>query len=200
MYIYVAYISAQRKWVPSWWRYQMEAFSALLVFCAGNSPVTGEFPTQRPVTRSFDVFFDLRVNKRLSKQSLGWWFETPTSSLWRHCNADYFLDYWNDKIWSHFLCSLLCTRQPFNIAEYTCKPVMPDTPMYCVSEHRQRHSMCHNIHQCIWLMTTSSNGNILRVTSPLCEEITGHRWIPLTKSSDADLWCFLWAAPEWMVE
>ena len=43
----------------------METFSALLAICAGNSPVTGEFPTQRPVTRSFDVFFDLRLNKRL---------------------------------------------------------------------------------------------------------------------------------------
>ena len=47
----------------------------------------GEFPTQRPVTRSFDVFFDLRLNKRLSKQSWGWWFETPSWSLWRHCNG-----------------------------------------------------------------------------------------------------------------
>ena len=46
-----------------------ENFSALLAICAGNSPVTGEFPAQRPVTRSFGVFFDLRVNKRLSKQS-----------------------------------------------------------------------------------------------------------------------------------
>ena len=45
----------------------------------------GEFPTQRPVTRSFDVFFDLRLNKRLSKQPWGWWFETPSLSLWRHC-------------------------------------------------------------------------------------------------------------------
>ena len=45
----------------------MEAFSALLAFCAGNSPVPGEFPAQRPVTRSFDVFFDLRLNKQLSK-------------------------------------------------------------------------------------------------------------------------------------
>ena len=43
----------------------METFSALLAICAGNSPVPGEFPTQRPVTRSFDVFFDLRPNKRL---------------------------------------------------------------------------------------------------------------------------------------
>ena len=44
-----------------WWRHRIEAFSALLALCAGNSPVTGEFPTQRPVTRSFDGFFDLRL-------------------------------------------------------------------------------------------------------------------------------------------
>ena len=40
-----------------WWRHQMETFSALLAICAGNSPVTGEFPVQRPVTRSFNVSF-----------------------------------------------------------------------------------------------------------------------------------------------
>ena len=45
----------------------MESFSVLLAICAGNTPVTGELPAQRPVTRSFDVFFDLRLNKRLSK-------------------------------------------------------------------------------------------------------------------------------------
>ena len=45
----------------------MEKFSALLALCAGNSPVTGEFPSQRPVTRNFDVLFDLRLNKPLSK-------------------------------------------------------------------------------------------------------------------------------------
>ena len=55
--------------------------------CVGNLPVTGEFPTQRPVTRSFDVFFDLRLNKRLSKQWWGWWVETPSSPLWRRCNG-----------------------------------------------------------------------------------------------------------------
>ena len=47
----------------------------------------GEFPAQRPVTRSFDVFFDLCLNKRLSKQSRSWWFETQSRPLWRHCNA-----------------------------------------------------------------------------------------------------------------
>ena len=65
----------------------METFSALLAICAGNSPVSGEFPAQRSVTRSFDVFFDLRLNKQLNKQSWGWWFERLSRSLWRHCNA-----------------------------------------------------------------------------------------------------------------
>ena len=73
----------------SWWRHQMETFSALLALCAGNSPVPGEFPAQRTVTRSFDVFFDLRLNKRLSKQSWGWWFETQSGSLWRHSNVNH---------------------------------------------------------------------------------------------------------------
>ena len=70
----------------SWWRHQMETISALLTICAGNSPVRGEFPTQRPVTRSFDAFFDLRMNKRLSKQWWGWWFDTPSCSLWGQHN------------------------------------------------------------------------------------------------------------------
>ena len=70
----------------TWWRHQMETFSALLALCAGNSPVPGEFPTHRPVTRSFDVYFDLRPNKRLGKQSWGWWFQTLSWSLWRHRN------------------------------------------------------------------------------------------------------------------
>ena len=142
-----------------WWRHQMETFSTLLAICAGNSPFPGEFPTQRPVTRSFDitlthndhggvsnhqshgcllnrlfrsrskktsklrvtclcagnspgtgefpaqkasyaenvsiwwrhhdVYFDLRPNKRLSKQSWGWWFETPSRPLWRHRNVSF---------------------------------------------------------------------------------------------------------------
>ena len=69
-----------------WWRHQMETFSALLAICAENSPVPGEFPTQRPVTLSVDVYFDLRPNKRLSKETWGWWFETPSRPLWRHRN------------------------------------------------------------------------------------------------------------------
>ena len=63
-------------------------FSAFLSICAGNSPVTGEFPAQRPVTRSFDgFFFNLSMNKRLSKQWWCWWLESPSRLLWRHCNT-----------------------------------------------------------------------------------------------------------------
>ena len=71
----------------SWWRHQMETFFVLLSLCAGNSPVIGEFPAQRQVTRSFDVFFGQCLNKRLCKQSWGWWPETPSRPLWRHCNG-----------------------------------------------------------------------------------------------------------------
>ena len=71
----------------TWWRHQMETFSASLAICAWNSPVSGEFPAQRPVTWSFDVFFDLRRNGRLSKHSWGWWLETPSRPVWRHSNA-----------------------------------------------------------------------------------------------------------------
>ena len=74
----------------TWWRHEMETFSALLAICAGNSPVPGEFPAQRPVTRSFDIFFDLRLNKWLSKQSWGWWFERQSRPLWRHSNDELF--------------------------------------------------------------------------------------------------------------
>ena len=102
--------------ITSSWRHQMKTFSALLAICAGNSPVPGEFPAQRPVTRSFDVFFDLRLNKRLSKQSWGWWFETPSCPLWRHSNdTDLFGDmlssyscgngcWWTCSTWIWCLC------------------------------------------------------------------------------------------------
>ena len=62
----------------------MGFFSALQALCEGNPPVTGRFPSQRPATQRFDVFSDLRLNKRLSKLTRRRWFETPLLSLWRH--------------------------------------------------------------------------------------------------------------------
>ena len=64
--------------VSSWWRHQMETFFALLALCAGKSPVPGEFPAQRPVTRSFDVFFDLCL------ESNGWVNNREAGDLRRH--------------------------------------------------------------------------------------------------------------------
>ena len=61
--------------MPWWWRHQMEKFSALLAFCAVNS----KFHAQRPVTRSFDVFFDLRLNQQMSKLECGTWYHHPRS-------------------------------------------------------------------------------------------------------------------------
>ena len=67
-------------------------------FFGVTDPLCGEFtghrwiPTQRPVTRRFDVFFGLRLNKRLGKQSWCWWFEMPLRSLWCHCDVFHLID------------------------------------------------------------------------------------------------------------
>ena len=103
--------------ILQWWRHQMEPFSALLAICAGNSLGTGEFPPQRPVTRSFDVFFDVRPNKRLSKQWWGWWFKTPSCPLWRDCNADDIFKsiFFNENAWIAIKLSLkFATKDPIN--------------------------------------------------------------------------------------
>ena len=68
--------------VTTWWCHQMETFSALLALCAGNSPV----PVNSPHKGQWCG--DLCLNKRLSKQLWGWWFETPSWSLWRQCNEN----------------------------------------------------------------------------------------------------------------
>ena len=135
---------------------------------------TGEFPTQRPVTRSFDVFLDLRLVKWLSKQSWGWWFETPSLSLWRHCNA--------------LLVLCACGGQ-----RYWNIPWIPYSPNFITTGRGPLRTIT-------WAMMTSSNGNIFRVTGHFCGESTGHRWISLTKASDADPWCFRWSPPEQTVK
>ena len=77
----------------------METFSALLAFCEGYPPVIGGIPSQRPVTQSFDVFFDLYINKRLSNQSKRLWYVTPSRSLWRHCNGGHLVFKWAGMTW-----------------------------------------------------------------------------------------------------
>ena len=109
----------------------------------GNPSVTGGFPAQRQLTQSFVVFFDLRLNKRMSKQSRRRWFGTPSRSLWRHCYG-----------------RILCWRR------------VSITTIVTLNQ----------------LMMTSSNGNIFRVTDPLCGEFTGPGEFPtqrpVTRSFD----------------
>ena len=117
----------------AWWRHRMETFPALLAICSGNSPVTGEFPAQRSVTQRFDGFFDLRLNKRLSKQSWGWRFDMLWRPLWRHCNVWAFTSVvWCGCVvtwgwWPRFLLSLLmcwaCNSLGFKIAAEDKGPV-----------------------------------------------------------------------------
>ena len=68
---------------------------------------------------------------------------------------------------------------------------------YVAEKSPMRVIMSHSI---IHVMMTSSNGNIFRVTGHLCGEFTGPRWIPRTKVSDPEFWCFLWSASEYTVE
>ena len=86
-------LDSPQKGPATWW-HQMETISTLLDLCEGNSPVTGEYPSQRPVMQNFDVFFDLCLNKQFSKQSRHWWFEMPLWSLWRHCNECRSISMW----------------------------------------------------------------------------------------------------------
>ena len=88
------------------WRHQMETFSALLAICTENSLVTGEFSSQMPLKRSFDVFFYLRLNKPLGKQWRRQWFETPSHSLWRHCNVLQDAVCLNDT-YTRFMCDII---------------------------------------------------------------------------------------------
>ena len=73
--------------ISAWWRHQMETFSALLAICVGNSPITGEFTSQSQWRGALMFSLICALNKRLSKRSWGWWFETPSHSLWRHCDG-----------------------------------------------------------------------------------------------------------------
>ena len=125
------------------------------------------FPGCWPFVRG--IFFDLRLNKRLSKQSRRRWFETPPRSIWRH---------FNELKVGHLL-----EAQIFQAILYV------DLPIY--ESWLRFRTPVSDI-----LMMASSNGNIFRVTGHLCGECTGPWWIPRTKASYAELSCFLWSASE----
>ena len=148
------------------WRHQMETFAALLVLCTGNSPVTGEFPAQRPVTRSFDTSM-WYINILYKSMA---WHKTAVIPLQTH--------------WSY--CSLVLNHKNDGTIHKIWRPLSrPKSLTWTTSLVSKDHGGNH-----LNSMMTSSNGNIFRVTGHLWGEFTGPRWIPHTKASDAGLWCF----------
>ena len=133
----------------------METFSASLAICAGNSPVPGEFPAQRPVTRSFDVFFDLRLNKRLSKQPWGWWFETPAWSLWRHRNDN------------AELCMIWSNKNP---PYYKVHEKIPALQKFLINVHNIEYFSP------FWFIKTENNRGLDDTESRMMRK-NGYRWI-----------------------
>ena len=183
----------------------METFSALLAICAGNSPVPGEFPAQRPVTWSFDFFFDLRPNKRLSKQWWGWWFETPSSPLWRHCYGNSLATgRFSHKVQSYiaFICSvmlawIICwtnSRMANDLRRHDAHVI--SLLCFAHSHFRTFYSClditilfistwwCHDMGTCFALLT-------LWEGNPL---VTG--WFHSKSASNTELWCSLCCTPE----
>ena len=147
----------------------METLSALLALCVcvcvcggggGDSPVTGEFPSHRPVMQSFDVFFDLRLNKRLSKQSWGWWFETPSRSLWRRCNG-YTL--WQSP--SNFHVMHLVSRPTKQISWHSASNVMISISWFWGADFHSKVNFWWRLRKIItiyaWYLCYSTSQNIL---------------------------------------
>ena len=147
----------------SWWCHQMEGFSALLAVCAGDSPVTGEFPSQGPVARSLDVFID--GHSYIMYQGQTCWCSAFARSWWRH----------QMEIFSALLAACVGVHRP---------PVN--------SPHRDQwrgalmfslmiiiiHLGSNELMQFTRLVMASLNEIIFRVAGSLCGEITGHRSIP----------------------
>ena len=148
----------------------MESFSPLLALCEGNSPVTGEIPLQRPVTRSFDVFFDLRLNKPLSKQLRRRWFEThcahydvtvmrKSTFVFTHCNTfknwdpveEFFgdLTHWGRVIYIYISSSKSSTkmRRKMSSAGILSRPQNDNSHVICLDGNSVSVCMLSNGHQ-----------------------------------------------------
>ena len=157
--------------------------STWLAPCLGSPLVTGEFPSQRLVTQSFVVFFDLLLNKRLSKRWRRRWFERPSCSLWRHCNGNH-------------------TIVPASKAvpdEYGWLCQLHLKEMIIVSQGKQSGTNCTLFYLIYYVWR--HQGETISASLALCAgnpPVTGG--IPLKKASEVELWGFLWSGPEQTVE
>ena len=176
----------------------METFSALLAICAGNSPVPGERGA---------LMFSL-----ICVWINGWVNNGEAGNLRRYrAHYDVILMSNENMVWYLITCNDISmiadihdytTRRSGNMNLYVPKCnkelnkrrfAYQGSTLWTEPRHIISMGPPTGGPQC---MMTSSNRNIFRVTGHLCGEFTGYRWIPLTKASDAELWCFLWSAPE----
>ena len=173
----------------------METFTALLALCAGNSPVTGKFPSQVPVTRSFDVFLGPHLSGRLNTHSGRQWFQTASRSLWRHCSDD----------------------EAFHSADAVCGNSSPkvsqgvphglpirgrsmwcllwDTGVnkvlafsLCIVFNIMSHPTAMKLRvYSIWfkMILSSCQWCVFRTADPVCRESAGHQWLPSQGTSIA---------------
>ena len=156
--------------------------NALLALCEGNPFLLCGFPSQIPVTWGFGVFFICAWTK-------GGPNKWNTGDLRRHC-AHYEITVMN--AWRFADDIMKCVFQYITITVLTKSSIDKSVLVNLMAWHETYKP--HKNKQANRMMT-SSNGNIFRVTVPLCGEFTDHQWIPLTKASVAELWCFLWSAP-----
>ena len=150
----------------------METFSAFLTLSAGNSPVNSPHKGQWRGALMFSLIFAWWN---------GWVNNREAGDLRRH-HSHYdvtVIHYWSS------------VRAEVNGIE--TYHAIPYSPNFITTGRGPLRTIT-------WPMMTSSNGNIFRVTGHFCGESTGHRWIALTKASDADPWCFRWSPPEQMVK
>ena len=166
---------ANNRGKTSWWRHQMETFSALLAICAGNSPVPSPHKGQWHGAMMFSLICT-RINYYYYYYYYNYYFKSHASSgVFFNPNRQLFF---NGKLYA------FVNHTVYNTVHQMTYCLLNDT-------------LANRFHVAFkYSMMTSSNGNFFRVTGHLCGEFIGLRWILRTKASDADLWCFLWSAPE----
>ena len=180
----------------SWWRHQMETFSPLLALCVGNSPV----PVNSPHQGQFSLIC-ARINDWVNNREAGelrryrGHYDVIVMEPWAtlHWILETAFDYTfeTDARMTLTFLIFLRSRDRFlsnydfdrghSLVKASCRVYQPEVATLVWTREN---------------MMTSSNGDIFRVTGHLRGEFTGPRWIPRTKASDAELWCFLWSAPE----
>ena len=153
----------------------METFFVSLALCEGNPLATSGFPSYRPVTRSFDLFFDLYLNKRLSKQSRHRWFEMSSRSLWCYCNGMMAVD--------HVIRGMqfvICKTPLGDLAKYSSKHNNKNMNLKNLAQYR---TILYGITLQIWVYKThhvlTINNNLLsqmRQFSTGFHEWNSHEW------------------------